>query len=120
MVRVATLTQLFFEKFMKVPVLSAILISSWWRSGFLCCWRVVAHSECARATPRRGQPPSRRPPKLITQERAKHQASLKRTSEAGARSRSEQATSEPLKGNQNSPRDKPSSASFQSAPITGL
>jgi hypothetical protein len=28
-----------------------------------CNWRVVAHSECARAPPRMGRPPARRPPK---------------------------------------------------------
>jgi hypothetical protein len=77
----------------KVAVLSAILISSWWRSGFLCCWRVVAHSECARATPRRGQPPSRRPPN-INHARAwqEHQASLeKEPAELERVSRSEQS-----------------------------
>jgi hypothetical protein len=84
----------FFEKVRLAPVLSAILISSWWRSGFLCCWRVVAHAERrSRAHPGGGNPRRADRQILITQERATHPSKLGKYQRSwSAFSRSEQSS----------------------------
>jgi hypothetical protein len=79
----------------------------------LCCWRVVAHSECARATPRRGHPRRADRQILTTPERGKKPIKLEKYQRSwSAFSEASKATSEPLEGNQNSPRPAASSASL--------